>query len=344
MISFACDYTNGAHPKILEAFIRTNNDCQPGYGTDIYTASAKNKIKAACNRDVEVEFITGGTQTNMIVISTMLNDYEGVISAYTGHIGVHEAGAIEYTGHKVLPIAPKEGKLVAKDVKKYIDDFYADGSYSHMVFPGMVYISNPTEYGTIYSKQELTELSNVCREYGLPLYMDGARLGYGLVCRENDLTLGDICDLCDVFYIGGTKVGALCGEAVVFTKNNRPKHFTTSVKKRGALVAKGRLIGIQFDTLFTDGLYFEISKNAIEKAEKLKALFESLNMEFFINSPTNQQFPILKNELVEKLKGEIGFEIWGDYGEDSKITRFATSWSSTGEELDALSSLLKQNQ
>ena len=342
MISFESDYIAGAHPKILQRLMETNMECVKGYGFDIYSESAKEKIKKACGRDdVEVEFLVGGTQTNAVVISTMLSDEEGVIAAKTGHINGHEAGAIEYTGHKVLEVPQINGKLQAADVQTLIQDFYGDDNHDHMVFPGMVYISHPTEYGTLYTKDELTALSELCRSYHIPLFMDGARLGYGLMSRDTDVTLQDIAKLCDVFYIGGTKVGALCGEAVVFTNNNRPRHFMTSVKKRGALLAKGRLMGVQFDTLFTDDLYFEISQYAIERAEELKSMFRELGMEFFLESPTNQQFVILENSRMQALQEKVRFGFWEKYDENHTVVRFATSWSTTEEDMTALRQALQ---
>ena len=251
MISFASDYIAGAHPVIMQRLLETNMENLSGYGTDQYCAQAKEKIKQAFQcPDGEVFFLVGGTQTNQVIISTMLAPYEGVIAAKTGHVSVHEAGAIEYSGHKVIELEENDGKLAAKDIKKCIEDFYVDDNHEHMVYPGMVYISFPTEYGTLYSKQELTEISAICRGYKIPLFIDGARLGYGIESKENELTPEEITKLCDVFYIGGTKVGALCGEAVVFPHHNTPKHFVTQIKQRGALLAKGRLLGIQFDTLF----------------------------------------------------------------------------------------------
>ena len=307
---------------------------------DGYFESAKEKIKKACEcQDAQVEFLVGGTQTNAIVISTMLHDYEGVIAASTGHISTHEAGAIEFTGHEVLEIPGENGKIGADSLKVFIDNFYADANHEHMVFPGMVYVSHPTEYGTLYTKNELKKISEVCHSYDIPLYLDGARLGYGLMSRESDLTLPDIAQLCDVFYIGGTKVGALCGEAVVFTKNNKPKYFMTSVKKRGALLAKGRLLGIQFDTLFTDNLYFEISRHSIEMAEKLKNLFHEKGFHFYLESPTNQQFIILENTQMEKLKEKVRFSFWEKYDENHTVVRFATSWSTTEEDINMLNQL-----
>lgn len=341
MISFECDYVLGAHPKILENLLKTNMEFLPGYGKDIYTESATRKIREACGtKDADIRLLVGGTQTNRIVIDSMLRGYEGVISATSGHINVHESGAVEASGHKVLTVPGYDGKIRAKDVRNLIEGFYADGSYEHMVFPGMVYISHPTEYGTLYTLSELKELSSICREYNIPLFLDGARLGYGLMSNGTDVKLSDIAALCDVFYIGGTKVGALCGEAVVFTHGNAPKHFLTTVKQNGALMAKGRLLGVQFDTLFTDGLYFEISKNAIERAEELKNIFKEKGYKFFINSPTNQQFVILSNEQVQRLKNLVGFEIWEKYDEQSTVVRFATSWATTKDDVEYLKSIL----
>ena len=338
MISFENDYNTGAHPQILARLAETNLEPLTGYGADHYCESAKNKIREACGcPDAEVEFLVGGTQTNAAVISTMLKDYEGVIAADTGHVNVHEAGAIEYTGHKVLALPQKEGKLSAADLS-----FYADETYEHMVFPGMVYISHPTEYGTLYTKAELEALAEVCRSRSIPLFLDGARLGYGLMSRHTDVTLQDIARLCDVFYIGGTKVGALCGEAVVFTKQNRPPHFINSIKKRGALLAKGRLLGIQFDTLFTDNLYFEISRHAINMAEGLKKVLEGRQIEFYLKSPTNQQFVILENERISELKKDVMFSFWEKYDENHTVIRFVTSWATAEEDLAALDRALEE--
>ncbi len=337
MVSFESDYIAGAHPEILKRLSETNLEPLPGYGSDRYCASAKKKIKEACAcPEAEVEFIAGGTQTNAVVISTMLRDCEGVVAAKTGHVSAHEAGAIEYTGHKVLELPQKEGKIAAGDLKKLIEGFYGDENHEHMVFPGMVYISHPTEYGTLYTKSELEQIAAVCREYSIPLFMDGARLGYALTSKSTDLTLADVARICDVFYIGGTKVGALCGEAVVFTKGNKPAHFLNAVKKRGALLAKGRLLGVQFDTLFTDGLYFRISRHAIEMAERLKRIFAERGYEFFIDSPTNQQFIVLENGELERLKKLVSFGFWERKDEAHTVVRFATSWSTTAEDLDAL--------
>ena len=272
MLYFANDYTEGACKEILDAFIRTNDEKLPGYGTDKYTLSAEEKIKKACkNKNVDVYLLTGGTQTNAVVIDALLESYEGVVSPETGHINVHESGAIEFTGHKVLTLPQHEGKINSRELRKYIETFYNDQNHKHMVYPGMVYISHPTEYGTLYTKEDLMKISEVCRDYKIPLFVDGARLGYGLMSKNTDVTLELLCELCDVFYIGGTKIGALSGEAIVFTHNNAPKNFVTFIKQHGALLAKGRLLGVQFDTLFTDDLYFRISRHAIEMSEILKS-------------------------------------------------------------------------
>ena len=344
MISFESDYIEGAHPAILEALAKSNMEALSGYGSDSYTKSAKEKIALACGlskkQSNQVYFLTGGTQTNQIVIDTMLRPFEGVISAQTGHVSVHEAGAIEFTGHKVLTIPAHEGKMKADELDSYISDFYADGNHEHMVFPGLAYISQPTDYGTLYTKKELTELSQVCRKHKIPLFMDGARLGYGLMARDSDLTLPDIARLCDVFYIGGTKVGALCGEAVVFTKENMPAHFDNLVKKHGALLAKGRLLGIQFDTLFTDDLYFKICRNAIDRAEELKSIFREKGYKFYLDSPTNQQFVILENSKMTELQKSVRFSFWEKYDESHTVVRFATSWATTKEKIEELKKLL----
>lgn len=341
MLSFESDYTTGALPEILKALSETNLVQQPGYGHDIFSDSAKEKIKKACNApDANVIFLVGGTQTNSIIIASLLRDYEGVIAATTGHIAVHEAGAVEYTGNKVLTVPSYAGKLKASDVRKLVETHYADGSAEHMIYPGAVYISHPTEYGTLYTKEELTELSKVCKEFKMPLFLDGARLGYGLKSLHTDVTLEDIASLTDVFYIGGTKVGALCGEAVVFTHNNMPPHFENFIKKRGALLAKGRLLGVQFDTLFTDDLYYKVSAHAIDMAEKLKDMFADKGYKFFLESPTNQQFIILEDTKLKELEKKVRFSFWEKYDENHTVVRFATSWSTTLEDLEKLSEII----
>ena len=340
MLSFTCDYTQGAHPAILERLISTNFQQEPGYGEDVFTASAREKIRAACAcPDADVYLLVGGTQTNSTVIASLLHDVEGAVAVETGHIAVHEAGAVEYTGHKVLTLPPHEGKMDASELKAYLERFYADGSFDHMVFPGLVYLSFPTEYGTLYSKAELKAIREVCKAYDLPLFVDGARLGYGLMSSACDVTLEELAALCDVFTIGGTKVGALCGEAVVFT-GGAPRHFFTTVKQHGALLAKGRLLGIQFETLFTDGLYFEIARNAIERAMDLKALFLSKGYELFLDSPTNQQFILLTKEAASALEGKVAYEVWEYLADGRAVTRFATSWATTPEQISALAALL----
>ena len=341
MLSFASDYTEGAHPKILERLTETNFVQVTGYGTDEFCESAADKIRKACScPKAEVRFISGGTQANLIVIDSLITHYEGVIAATTGHINGHEAAAIERTGHKVLTVPHYSGKVKAEDVKNLIRDFYNDDNHEHQTFPGMVYVSNPTEYGTLYTKKELTDLSGVCREYNIPLFLDGARLGYGLAAKDNDLTLNDLCRLCDVFYIGGTKVGALCGEAVVFPKGNLPKHFLTTVKQHGALLAKGRLLGVQFETLFTDNLYFELGKNAIDKANKLRKILKDKNYPFFMETTTNQIFVVVENGKMEELKKQVVFGFWEKFDESHTVIRFATSWATTDAQIELLKDIL----
>ena len=341
MFSFESDYTEGAHPLILDALVRTNFEQLSGYGFDKYSDSAKEKIKKACGlEDAQVFLLAGGTQTNQIVVDTMLQPYEGAVSTTTGHIEGHEAGAVEFTGHKVLTVPHHLGKMKADDLKDLLETFYADDNHDHMVFPGMVYISHPSEYGTLYTLDELTAISDICRKYEIPLFLDGARLGYGLMSSGTDVTLKDIARLCDVFYIGGTKVGALCGEAVVFTHNNAPKHFFTSIKQHGALLAKGRLLGVQFDTLFTDDLYFKIAKNAIDKADRMRKAFVEKGYKIFIETVTNQIFIVLENSKMQELKKSVSFGFWEKYDDNHTVVRFASSWATTDEAVDKLIELL----
>lgn len=341
MLFFENDYSEGAHPKILQHLLDTNMEHLSGYGSDSYTSTAKEKIKELCNcPEADVYFLTGGTQTNQNVINSILNKYEGVIAADTGHVSTHEAGAIEFTGHKVLTIPQEDGKLTAKNLKSYVETFYSDDSHEHMVFPGMVYISHPTEYGTLYTKEELSSISQVCQTFHLPLYMDGARLITALACPENELTLPDIANLCDVFYIGGTKAGTLCGEAVVFTKNNTPAHFFTLIKQHGALLAKGRLCSVQFDALFTDDLYKETGKNAIETAALLREGLHQKKYTFYNDSPTNQIFIIMENKQLEKLKENVVYSFWEKADDTHTIIRLATSWATTKKDVEKLLSLL----
>ena len=341
MISFASDYTEGAHEAILRRFSETAMEQLTGYGTDKYTLSAAEKIRAACAcPEAEVVFLAGGTQTNQVTVDTLLRPFEGVVAAKTGHIAAHEAGAIEFTGHKVLELPQYAGKIRAEDLKALLVRFWQDENYEHMVFPGMVYISHPTEYGTLYSLAELQSISAVCREYKIPLYMDGARLGYGLVSRGTDVDLPAIAEYCDAFYIGGTKVGALCGEALVFTKGNKPEHFVARIKQHGALLAKGWVTSLQFDTLFTDGLYFRIAANAIEKADRLREAFRAKGYELFMENPTNQVFVVLENEQMRALAEKVTFSFWEIKDEDHTVVRFATSWATTEENLQHLIGIL----
>lgn len=339
---FASDYMEGAYPKILEQLQATNLVKSPGYGTDSYTESAKDKIRRACKcPEGDVFFLVGGTQTNATVISAVLKDYEGVIAATTGHVSIHEAGAIEAGAHKVLTLPHHMGKLAAADVAQYAADFYADGNHDHMVFPGMVYISQPTEYGTLYTKAELQALHDVCRRYDMTLYVDGARLAYALACPENDVTLADLAALCDVFYIGGTKCGALFGEAVVIPKANYIPHFFTIIKQKGALVAKGRILGIQFDVLFEDGLYERVGQPAIQAAERLRTALQKKGYSLYIDSPTNQIFPILTNEEMEKLTAQVEVSFWEKYDENHTVIRIATSWATNEADVDKLIAIIE---
>lgn len=340
MLCFDSDYMEGAHPLILDSLSKTNMEKLPGYGTDKYCLSAAKKIKEACDcPEAQVFFISGGTQTNKTVLDSLLKKFEGVISADTGHIAVHEAGAIEACGHKVITLKNNEGKLSAESVESYLEKFYADDTHGHMVSPGAVYISYPTEYGTLYSIEELEGLYTVCNEYSIPLFIDGARLGYGLAA-DKTVTLADIARLCDVFYIGGTKVGALCGEAVVFTKGNMPSHFVTSVKQNGALLAKGRLLGIQFDTLFTDNLYMSISENAVKRADEIKKALKEKGYRLHMENPTNQVFVILENEKMKELRKKVSFGFWEIFDSDHTVVRFASSWATSESEVKALAKLL----
>ena len=344
MLSFVNDYSQGAHEAILNRLLQINLEpIARGYGADHYCESAKEKIRAACESPAaDVFFLTGGTQTNAVVIDALLDAYEGVVAADTGHISVHEAGAIERTGHKVLTLPHHAGKINATQLEEYLRVFWKDGNHEHMVFPGMVYLSYPTEYGTLYTKEELKTISKICRAYEIPLYLDGARLGYGLVSSQADVTLPDIAACCDAFYIGGTKVGALCGEAVVFPRGDAPRHFLTQVKQHGALLAKGWLLGIQFDTLFTDRLYWRISENAIQTAGRLVQVLEEVGFSFYLKSPTNQQFVILENRQMERLAKKVAFSFWETLDEDHTAVRFVTSWATDPQNLEALWEILAQ--
>ena len=341
MLYFENDYSEGAHEKILQRLLETNMEHLPGYGADRYCAAAREKIREVCHcPQADVYFLCGGTQTNQIVICSMLRQYEGVLAAVTGHINTHEAGAIETTGHKILALPQKDGKIIPSSLETYLENFYSDENHEHMVFPGMVYLSHPTEYGTLYTKEEMTAISEICRKYAVPLYLDGARLITGLSSPENQLAFADIARLCDVFYIGGTKAGILCGEAVVFPKHNAPSNFMTIVKQHGALLAKGRLLGVQFDALFTDDLYKETGSNAIETASVLKKGFQDKGYTLYNDSPTNQIFVILEDEKMEKLKKNVIFSFWEKADKTRTIVRFATSWATKKDDIQQLLSLL----
>lgn len=341
MLRFDSDYMEGAHEAILSRLCEMNLTKMTGYGRDEICASAKAKILDACGcKDGEVHFLVGGTQTNATVIDALLRPYQCVIAAQCGHINVHESGAIEATGHKVVPIAHKDGLIDAEALESYLSAFYADPTYEHMPIPGMVYISHPSEYGAIYSKAQLEKISAICRKYGLYLYLDGARLGYGLASPRADMTLSDIAGLVDAFYIGGTKVGAMFGEAVVFTKPGLCPHFFTTTKQHGALLAKGWLLGVQFDTLFTDGLYLKIAANAIDKAGKLREVFDAHGYRLFSDSPTNQQFFVMKRGKFEELSKKVGFELWEVISDDEVAVRFVTSWATTDDQIAQLDEIL----
>ena len=354
-ISFASDYTRTAHPKILQRLMDMGPEQNVGYGTDDICESAAARIKDACGcPGADVFFLVGGTQTNQTIIDMLLEPYEGVVAARTGHIAQHEAGAIEHAGHKVLVVdctgdedqkasggecgvvSKNIGKLTGKAIDELVTLHNIDDSREHMVFPGAVYISHPTEYGTLYSKEELKQISEVCHKHDIPLFLDGARLGYGLMSRETDVTLKDIAELTDVFYIGGTKVGAMFGEAVVFPKGVPTKHPVPIIKQHGALLAKGFLLGVQFDTLFTDNLYFDISRNAIDMAEKLKEGLKAKGYEFFLATPTNQQFIIVDDEKLKELEKTVGYSWWEKYDDTHTVIRLATDWATTKEEISAL--------
>lgn len=340
MVSFENDYVEGAHPAVLQRLIDTNRERLPGYGADAYCTRAAEKIREACACDkADVSFLTGGTQANAVVLSALLHSYEGVVSAETGHINGHEAGAIEYTGHKILALPQQAGKFSPEALERFVTGFYADENHAHMVHPGAVYLSYPTEYGTLYTKRELEAIAATCRRYGMRLFLDGARLGYGLASVEADVTLPDLARLADAFTIGGTKMGALCGEAVVFP-SGAPSHFLTTVKQHGALLAKGRLLGVQFDALFTDGLYLEIGRHALEMAARMKAIFTQKGYPLHLASPTNQQFVVLTDAQAERLREHVAFSFWERLDGGRMVARFATSWSTTPEDLRLLEAAL----
>lgn len=331
----------GAHPKVLETIVRNNLVQTPGYGYDEFCESARELIRKVCgNPEADVHFLPGGTQTNASVLDALLGRAQGVIAVDSGHINVHEAGAIELSGHKVITLEGEDGKLKAANLEAYLADFYADDTWKHMSVPGAVYISFPTEFGTLYSLEELEALSAVCRRFNLPLFVDGARLGYGLAA-STDVTLQDIARLTDVFYIGGTKMGLLFGEAVVARNKEILGNFFTLMKARGAVAAKGRLLGMQFQTLFTDDLYMEIGRHGVALAMRLKEGLQKAGFKTFVDSPTNQQFFVLPNTVIDSLQGRASFELWGPRGQVESKVRFVTSWETTQDDVDAFLSMLK---
>ena len=388
MLSFDCDYANLAHPLVLDALVRHNAARPVPYGFDEYSDRARALIRQACGLpDAQIFFLTGGTQANATTIDSMLYQYEGVLCVASGHINVHEAGAVEFTEHKIITLpdsgedlgpqpsafSPQPsaltGKLAASTLDRYLDDYHHDGNRDHCVHPGLVYITFPTEYGTLYSASELADLYAVCQRYDLPLYVDGARLGYGLMSPECDVTLPFLARHCDVFYIGGTKIGALCGEAVVFTNRPAHKHFFSIQKQHGAVIAKGALIGLQFQALFSpqpsslfplpsslenishlssltshleEPLYFSLSRHAIQMALRMKQLFQRRGFTFYVDSPTNQQFIVLPNAVAERLSQRVSFTHFGQTDHHHTICRFVTSWATTEEEIQELEQILNE--
>ena len=342
MICFQCDYAEGCHPSILNALTRTNFEQTSGYGTDDYCATAAKKLKELCQApDSEVHFLVGGTQTNRTVISSILRPWQGVISADSGHIAMHETGAIEASGHKVLTIPSQDGTLSATAIASLCESYFTSGTQQeHIVQPGMVYISHPTENGTLYTKRQLEDISAVCRQYRLPLFLDGARLGYGLTAQNTDVTLPLLAELCDVFYVGGTKCGALFGEAVIISNPALTVGFRNMIKQTGGLLAKGRLLGLQFDTLFTDNLYFDICRHAVEQALQIRTAFEEKGIPLFMHSPTNQQFPILTLAQREALDTQFVCEFWEPASDDRQVVRFCTSWATRDEDIATLISAI----
>ncbi len=341
MQQFVSDYMEGATPEILDALIHTNMEKTAGYGCDPYCESARAKIRAACEApDAEVHFLVGGTQTNETVISTLLRPWQGVLAVESAHINTHEAGAIEHGGHKVLTVPGVEGKLTGDAVRAYVEVFFADANHEHEVEPGMVYISQSTEYGTLYTRAELEELRAVCDEFNLPLFIDGARLGYALTATGNDATLADIARIADVFYIGGTKVGALFGEAVVFPKPGIVPRFYTLTKQHGAMLAKGRILGIQFDVLFTDGLYEHIARQANVCADRIRAALIERGYTLFMPSTTNQVMVEVTPKRAEELAKDVEYGFMETLPNGNIVIRFCTSWATRDEDVDELISLL----
>ena len=341
MLYFASDYMESGHEAIFRRFLETQDEHMTAYGSDRYCESAQEKIRIACEApNAQVRFLTGGTQTNQLVIDALLKPWQGVVAATTGHVNGHEAGAIEFSGHKVLTVPHHNGKVDAAEVRALVDAWRGDENREHVVEPGMVYISHPTEYGTLYTKAELVALAEVCRAYGLPLYVDGARLGSGLAAKGTDVTLPVLARYADAFYIGGTKCGALFGEALVFPRGNLPERFLTRTKEHGALLAKGWSAGLQFDVLFTDGLYEKLGANAIATAMRLKEGLRAKGYELYIDSPTNQQFIAVDDALLQKLAGKVAYGFCEKLVDGRTVIRFATSWATRAEDVDALLALL----
>ena len=341
MYRFNCDYLEGAHENIIKRLVETNLCQTPGYGADEICFSAKEKIRAACGcPDAAVYFLVGGTQANYTVLDSILRGYEGVLAADTGHVSVHEAGAIEYSGHKVITIPQKNGKVDPEAAEEYMRAFYADATNTHMVRPGAIYVSHPSEYGTLYTAEELRRLRGVCDRYGMRLFLDGARLAYGLAARDTDVTLKVIAEYCDAFYIGGTKCGALFGEAVVFPDASLSPCFFTEIKQHGALLAKGRMLGIQFDELFSDGLYERIADHAVGLAMILREAMIEKGYEPYNDSPTNQQFFIMDDEKLREISKKAVLDNWGPMGEGNSLVRITTSWATPHEAVEYLISIL----
>ena len=341
MLHFENDYSQVAHPAILDTLNTISTGSYPGYGSDAICEQARAKIRTACNKpDADVWFLVGGTQTNQVVIDAVTAPYAGVVAVESGHPNVHEAGAIEYSGHKVLTIPQHDGLMDAAELDEFCATFYADDNYEHMVFPGCVYVSQSSEYGTVYSKERLRAIADVAHKYDMPLFVDGARLGYALTATGCDMTLSDLADIADVFYIGGTKVGAMFGEAVVFTRHNAPKHFLTTIKPHGALLAKGFLLGLQFETLFTDDLYFRIARNANECADRIRKALREKGYTLTFDTPTNQIFVTLDESTRARLEEHVLLGFTEKADDTHTVMRICTSWATTPEQTDQLIDLL----
>lgn len=340
-IMFASDYQEGAHPDIIKRLSETNFISVPGYGMDEFCLRAKDRIRQTCHApNAEIEFLSGGTQTNRVMIDALLKSYEGVISADSGHVNAHEAGAIESGGHKVLTIKGHNGKITAEQIEQYICDYEHDDNHEHMVHPGMVYLSQPTEYGTLYSLSELQAIHEVCHKHHIYLYVDGARLAYALACKENDVSLSNLAELCDAFYIGGTKCGALIGEAVVIPDPSLIPHLFTIIKAHGALLAKGRLLGIQFDELFKDDLYMHIGESAITYADEIRKILTDNHYTLCFDSPTNQVFFVIDNQKLDTLNKYVQYGFWEKYDDNKSIIRFATSWATKEDDIMKLKDIM----